>query len=195
MEERNLEIRKIWEQYKGQYAAGYIFKTYLKDFFNIDEKASLSGNVEFMKFVALIRLWKLEERRIQRKVGAENLTEEEMEKISDTNAKELTLLLQNTIADYKRAPEKFKQLAIGDISKLYQIIEKIQNDREKVEIQKNKLKLEAAKTFLPYTRMDRRSLLETRDLINEAIEQLVQLDANQLLTGKPGEGAELQKVE
>ena len=194
--EQEVLAREIWDKYKGEYSPKYIFLNYMKDFFDVQgEGGKLVTNTSWINFVSWLRIWKGEDQSYVAKVSAANLSDEEVEKINETNAKELVVLLQNTIAQYQKKPETFKKLSFGDISKLYQIIKQIQGASERLELQRNKLKLEAAKTFLPYTRMDMNQLEWAQKLINKGIDQLKKNNAKKLPASESGEGGEQQDVE
>jgi len=193
--EKQKAVREIWDKYKGEFSPKYIFLTYLKDLFIVPEDGNIRNNKEWFVFVKFIGLWKKEERNYIAKVSAENLSEEEIEKISETNAKELVVLLQNTIQRYQKKPEEFKKLSFGDISKLYQIIKQIQGAGERLELQRSKLKLEAAKTFLPYTRMSIPQLIHSRDLIVKSIDELIKNNESQLHSSPSREGGEQPNME
>ena len=190
-ESQEVLAREVWDKYKGEYSPKYIFLNYMRDYFDVQgEGGKLVTNTGWINFVKWIRTWKGEDSSYIAKVSAANLSDEEVEKINDTNAKELVVLLQNTIAQYQKKPETFKKLGFGDISKLYQIIKQIQGASERLELQRNKLKLEAAKTFLPYTRMDMNQLTWAQNLINKGIEQLKKNNAKELYPSESGEGGE-----
>ena len=194
--EKQKAVRAIWDKYKGELSPKQIFFTHLKDYFVVPEDGVIFKNKEFFSFVSLVRDWKKEDRKYIARVTAENLSDEEIEKIGENNAKELVVLLQNTISQYQKKPEQFKQLSFGDISKLYQIIKQIQGASERLELQKSKLKLDAAKTFLPYTRMELSQLIWARDTINKSIDQLIKnQDEVQLPASPSREGGELPNVE
>lgn len=197
-DEERLAIRKIWEQYKGQYKLTYIFFNYLRDYFIIPEDISnfrQKGNPEFVRFMTMTRDWIKEEKRYVRKATAANLSEEEIEKIHENNTKEFVLLLQDTLDRYRKSPDDFRQLSFGDITKLYQIIEKVNGDRERLEIQRNKLKLDAVKMFLPYQRLSLGDLLRKKDLILESLDRQIKIredeQSHKLPSGPSGEGAAL----
>lgn len=188
-------IREVWDKYKGEYSPKYIFLTYLKDYFDVPQDGVIFKNKEWFRFSRLIGSFKKEEINYTKRITAANLSDEEIEEINETNAKELVVLLQNTITQYQKKPETFKKLSFGDISKLYQIIKQIQGASERLELQRNKLKLEAAKTFLPYTRMDMGQLTWAQNLINKGIDQLKKNNAKKLPASESGEGGEQQDVE
>ena len=189
--EQEVLAREIWDKYKGEYSPKYIFLNYMKDFFDVQgEGGKLVTNTSWINFIRWLRVWKNEDSSYVAKVSAANLSDEEVDEINDTNAKELVVLLQNTIAQYQKKPETFKKLSFGDISKLYQIIKQIQGASERLELQRNKLKLEAAKTFLPYTRMEMSQLIWAQNLINKGIDQLKKNNAKELPSSEPSEGGE-----
>ena len=170
------EIKKIWEQHKNQFSVRHIFKTYLKDYFQVPEDGKTKGNPEFMRFISMVRDWRKQEERIQAKLTAENLSDEEIEAIAETNAKELTVLLQDIITAYRKNPERFKQLSFSDISKLYQIIEKIQHDQARLELQKKKLKSDENERYR-LQRFERRTtaeIVESWNLMKKSFEREIE---------------------
>jgi len=187
--------REIWDKYKGEFSPKYIFLNYMKDFFNVPADGIFVKNKDWIHFVKWIKVWKLQDDSYVAKVTAANLSDDEVQKINETNAKELVVLLQNMIAQYQKKPETFKKLSFGDISKLYQIIKQIESVGERLELQKSKLKLDAAKTFLPYTRMSIPQLIHSRDLIVKSIDELIKNNESQLHSSPSREGGEQPNME
>jgi len=190
--EQQKAVREIWDKYKGELSPKQIFLQHLKDYFDVPEPENFEINGKpFFNFARLVRCWKLEDENYVSKISAENLSVEEVEEINENNAKRLVVLLQNTITKYEKKPEQFNKLSFGDISKLYQIIQQINNATERIEIQRNKLKLDTAKTFLPYTRMSDSQLARSEELILKSIKRLRDNNEVQLPASSPREGGKL----
>ena len=93
--------REVWDKYKGEFSPKYIFLNYMKDFFKVPEDGKLVTNKDWANFVGWIRDWKKQDDSYVAKVSAASLSFEEVEEINENNAKELVVLLQNTIKKYK----------------------------------------------------------------------------------------------
>jgi len=176
------EVKKIWLEKRGEMKTGEIYKTFLGDYF---DTANWSiNNKDWLFFLSWIRDWqkkiKKEEQENRAEEAAKGLTDEEAEELQDKNRKKMIFILNELIMEYGETDSPIKKaFGIGEIRRMYNSIQSLEEKMKMTEISRGKLKLEAVKTLLPYQRMSLPQILELKEKLNESFDRIVKLKSGE----------------
>ena len=175
IQEKEEEVKAIWEKYKDTERAKEIFLNRLNSYFE-----PKLGTKDWITFIIWIRNWKgikpIRGRKVQKE--AESMTDEQAEEIQNLNRKKAIIMLRNILSKYDRNPNFFQNLTAKDITLIYKTIQDAEEAMRRTKIAKSKLGLEAAKTFfLPYQRMSPEELKLLKEQLDVSFERLLQLRA------------------
>ena len=170
-------IKKIWLENRDTMKATEIFQTKLVDFFN-DTKIEIShsfNNKEFVAFTNMIRRWKKEEDEKIALNDMDKLTTEDADQLQERNRRVMIVLLSRALKMYEKNPKMLKNMDVAEIRRLYQTVQAADERARMTAIQKGKLKLDVARTILPYKRLTPEELTKLRETANDAIGQIIKL--------------------
>lgn len=189
----------IWEndETPGKQSMGEYYQEHFWQWFLIPKdpkRAAWRGNSEWMRFVAYVRRWRLEEKAVEEysvNEGTKIFDDDNIEEIQNKNRKRMVLILQAVLSDYAKHPKKMRDIKIAEIQRLYQSIQGLEEQKKRTELQAGKLKLDVVKTILPYQRMPLSALQELKEKINESFEQIIKLkeDGGEKPDGQPALGS------
>ena len=110
------------------------------------------------------------------------MTDEEAEELQDKNRKKMIFILNELITGYGETDSPMKKaFGIGEIRRMYNSIQSLEEKMKMTEISRGKLKLEAVKTLLPYQRMSLPQILELKEKLNESFDRIVKLKSGELV--------------
>lgn len=170
-------IKKIWLENRDTMKATEIFQTKLASFFNDIkiETAHSFNNKEFVAFTNMIRKWKKEEEEKIALDDMDKLTTEDADQLQERNRRVMIVLLSRALKMYEKNPKMLKNMDVAEIRRLYQTVQSADERARMTAIQKGKLKLEVARTILPYKRLTPEELIKLREAANDAIGQIIKL--------------------
>lgn len=175
------DVKRIWFEYRDKLKPMYIFNNMLvPKYFPHTKQDNRAG---FLYFMGQMRRWRAEERDnilSQDVTVADSLSDEKIENMLKNNRARTILMLSRILDDYEKHPRNYKKVPIGEVTRLYGVIKKQENDADRLSIERGKLKLDVVKTLLPYRQLSDDDLEEVKKSFNNAIEQIRQF--------KEGEG-------
>jgi len=176
IEKKEEEIKKIWLENRTSKKMGEIFVQLLSDYFPEETKESnYKVTKGWLFFMRLVKKWKAEEADVNVNRDLENFSEKEIDDVQDTNRKRMILMLREVLRKYEGNPNKLAKIDVGELRRLYQAIQNLEEIKKRTEIQKGKLGLEAVRTLLPYQRLSIPQLLELKEKINESFKRIIDL--------------------
>ena len=178
IKEKKEEVRKIWLEHRDKMSTSELYKKFLHPYF--DTANWTIHHKDWFFFLIWIRGWKREmkkkedEERIATKLRG--LTDEEAEAAQKKNRKKMIVILSDLIENYEDAENPIKKaFGIGEIRRMYQSIQSLEEKMKTTEIARGKLKLDTVRTLLPYKRMGSEELLTLREKINESLDRILKL--------------------
>jgi len=92
----------------------------------------------------------------------------------------MILILRDLIENYDGLEDPIrKALTIGEVRRMYNAIQSLEEKMKMTEISRGKLKLEAVKTLLPYQRMSLPQILELKEKLNESFNRIIKLKSGE----------------
>lgn len=173
IDEKEKEIKEIWLEHKDNETTKQIFTEHLSKYFTI-EPFERQGK-DFLRLMAWVNKWKKEVKKEEVEELMGNMTDKEALDIQEKNRRRLILMLEKVLDGYAENPDKFLNIPIAEIRRLYQTIQGIEESIKKTEIARSKLKVEAIKTFLPYMRMSPEELSGLKNKLNESFDRIIKL--------------------
>ncbi len=176
------EIKKIWLGKKDEMKTSQIYKTFLGGYFNVANYAKTDR--DWMSFLILVKEWKKEirdrEMEEQAEEAAIGLSDEEADELQERNRKKMIFILNKLIEEYEMSdnPAK-KSFSIGEIRRMYNSIQSLEEKIKMTEISRGKLKLEAVKTLLPYQRMSLPDIMRLKEQLNDSFERIIKLKSGE----------------
>jgi len=180
IEKKEEEIKKIWLESRTSKKMGEIFVQLLGDYFPEEIKESnYKVTKGWLFFMRLVKKWKAEEADVNVSRDLENFSEEEIDEVQDTNRKRMILMLREVLRKYEGNPNKLAKIDVGELRRLYQAIQNLEETKKRTAIQKGKLGLEAVRTLLPYQRLSVPQLLELKEKLNESFQRIIDLKSRE----------------
>ena len=182
VKEKVEEVKKIWLEKKDAMTTSQLYKQFLGDYFDV---ANWSINQkDWLFFLIWIRDWKkaikAEKKEEDISQELEKLTDEEIELVQERNRKRMILILRDLIENYKTLEDPIrKALTIGEVRRMYNAIQSLEEKMKMTEISRGKLKLEAVKTLLPYQRMSLMEILQLKQKLNESFDRIIKLKSGE----------------
>ena len=182
IKEKEKEVKKIWLEKKDAMSTSQLYKQFLGDYFNV-AKWSINDK-DWLFFLIWVRDWKKaikkkeDEEKLEKRM--KGLTDEEIEVVQERNRKKMILILSGLIENYETLDDPIrKALSIGEIRRMYNAIQSLEEKMKMTEISRGKLKLEAVKTLLPYQRMSLPDILKLKEKLNESFDRIVKLKSGE----------------
>jgi len=160
-----------------------LYQQFLGDYFDV---AQLSHNnkKDWLFFLVWVGVWRREIKRKEQEEKLERdmqeLTDEEIEMVQERNRKKMILILSGLIENYETLDDPIKKaFTIGEVRRMYNAIQTLEEKIKMTEISRGKLKLEAVKTLLPYQRMSLPQILELKNKLNESFDRIIKLKSGE----------------
>jgi len=185
------EVRDIWSKRSAEgWKLQDIFFKLLHPYFDTTQRTT-KANKEWMFFMRWVRKWKKENRENYADEMVKNLDDEEIEETMAQNRKKMIVLLSLMLKEYGSHPEKLRGTSINEINRLYRNIKAADEAAERTRVQRGKLGLEAAKTFLlQYNRMPVEELKKLKEKLNASFDRVIQLKAGESDAGAGQAGSD-----
>jgi len=182
IKEKAEEVKKIWLEKKDEMSTSQLYKQFLGNYFDV-AKWNISER-DWLFFLIWVREWKKEikKREKEEKFNQDmiGLTDEEIEVVQEKNRKKMILILRDLIENYDGLEDPIrKALTIGEVRRMYNAIQSLEEKMKMTEISRGKLKLEAVKTLLPYQRMSLPQILELKEKLNESFNRIIKLKSGE----------------
>lgn len=182
IEEKKEEIKKIWLENRETMKTNELYKQFLGDYFDVANWSI--NNKDWLFFLVLVRDWTKEVKKKEREEKLERdmqaLTDEEIEAVQERNRKKMILILSGLIENYETLEDPIrKALTIGEVRRMYNAIQSLEEKMKMTEISRGKLKLEAVKSLLPYQRMTLPQVLELKGQLNESFDRIIKLKSGE----------------
>lgn len=174
LENRVLEIKKIWLEHLNE-PLKQLSQEELKGFgIEVTVPGTRLRTPEFFWLVRKVKNWRKEIFGKEIKKKAASMTDEDVDEQLRTNRKESILILSQVLANYKKHPDRLRDVNIGKISHLYNIISQSEEAAKRTEIAYHKEKRETIQMIIPYQRLteEQRKLLTEK--ANAELSQLSQ---------------------
>ena len=123
----------------------------------------------------MISRWKKEEDEKIALNDMDKLTTEDADQLQERNRRVMIVLLSRALKMYEKNPKMLKNMDVAEIRRLYQTVQAADERARMTAIQKGKLKLDVARTILPYKRLTPEELTKLRETANDAIGQIIKL--------------------
>lgn len=168
------EIRKIWLAHKDELSLKEIYLKHLGNFFDV--ASWTSNHPDWLLFIKMSGEFNKELRTQEIERELETITDEEVLEVQDKNRKRAILMLREVLNAYEKNPNKFKKINISEVRNWYKTIQSIEETIKRTYLQKSKLKLDVAKSFiLPYRRLSLEELKELKEKINAGIDEVIRI--------------------
>jgi len=182
IDEKKEEVKKIWLEYREKMSASQIYKQFLGNYFDVANWSN--NNSDWLFFLIWVRDWKkaIKAEEDEKKINGEmeKLTDEEIEMVQEKNRKKMILILEDLINNYENLDDPIKKaLTIGEVRRMYNAIQTLEEKMKMTEISRGKLKLETVKTLLPYQRMSLPEILKLKEKLNESFNRIVKLKSGE----------------
>jgi len=182
IDEKKEEVKKIWLEHREKMSASQIYKQFLGDYFDVANWSN--NNSDWLFFLIWVRDWKkaIKAEEDEEKINGEmeKLTDEEIEMVQERNRKRMILILEDLINNYENFDDPIrKALTIGEVRRMYNAIQTLEEKMKMTEISRGKLKLETVKTLLPYQRMSLPEILKLKEKLNESFDRIIKLKSGE----------------
>jgi len=182
IDEKKEEVKKIWLEYREKMSTSQIYKQFLGNYFDVANWSN--NNSDWLFFLIWVRDWKkaIKAEEDEKKINGEmeKLTDEEIEMVQEKNRKKMILILEDLINNYENLDDPIKKaLTIGEVRRMYNAIQTLEEKMKMTEISRGKLKLETVKTLLPYQRMSLPEILKLKEKLNESFNRIVKLKSGE----------------
>jgi len=169
--EQKDEVYNLWLANRDDMSLKDIYCELLTDYFPDEWQ---NNNRQWLFFLRLVGNWRKTESLDRMKFDMENMTDEEAEELQNQNRRRIIVMLREALNKYERNPNFLKKLDVKGVTTLYKIVQSAEEAMKRTELQKGKLKLEAARTFLlPYQRMSQEELLSLKVALTTSIDGII----------------------
>lgn len=187
-EENLVKIKELWLEKGTEMKPSEFYKQYLGDYFDVANWTVQDR--DWLSYLTQLRMWKdeIKKREKEEKIAERmtGLTNEAADEMQRQNRRKMILILSDLIENYEVSDSPVhKSFGIGEIRRMYNSIQSLEEKMKMTKIAKGKLGLETAKVLLPYQRMSLPEIIKLKEKLNESFGRILKLKSGELIGPNP----------